>query len=180
MMLHPPQAMEPPANPARFTTDVGDAPVLPELIGQIPPDQEIASVTVDGAFDPRKCHDAIDARSAREHKRTGPPEDPATPSPVATRQCPEVAGLGFAHPRVQHRGTGLIHEQAAGSFEVNQHPVDDRCQMIGRRAAPACQGRAVQIDAATFVDLALAVKRQMAGIFGDGHMGRGAFGGQAR
>ena len=45
---------------AEFTTsDVGDAPMLPELLDQIPPDQVIASVTADGAFDFRKCHDAI-------------------------------------------------------------------------------------------------------------------------
>lgn len=50
---------------AEFTTsDVGDAPMLPELLDQISPDQEIASVTADGAFDTRKCHDAIAARGA--------------------------------------------------------------------------------------------------------------------
>ena len=50
---------------AGFTTsDVGDAPMLPELLDQIPPDQEIATVTADGAFDTRKCHDAIAARGA--------------------------------------------------------------------------------------------------------------------
>ncbi len=31
---------------------------------QIPPDQEIASVTADGAYDARKCHDAIAERGA--------------------------------------------------------------------------------------------------------------------
>ncbi|MES2333820.1 MAG: IS5 family transposase, partial [Pseudomonadota bacterium] len=31
---------------------------------QIPPDQEIASVTSDGAYDTRKCHDAIAGRGA--------------------------------------------------------------------------------------------------------------------
>lgn len=46
------------------TSDVGDAPMLPELLDQIPPEQEIASVTGDGAFDTRKCHDAIAARGA--------------------------------------------------------------------------------------------------------------------
>jgi hypothetical protein len=50
---------------AEFTTsEIGDAPMLPELLDQVPPDQEIASVTNDGAFDTRKCHDAIAARSA--------------------------------------------------------------------------------------------------------------------
>jgi hypothetical protein len=41
-----------------------DAPMLPELLGQIPSDQEIGSVTGDGAYDTRKCHDAIAARGA--------------------------------------------------------------------------------------------------------------------
>ena len=50
---------------AEFTTsDIGDAPMLPELLDQIPPEQEIATVTADGAFDTRKCHDAIAARGA--------------------------------------------------------------------------------------------------------------------
>lgn len=50
---------------AEFTTsDVGDAPMLPGLLDQIPAEQEIATVTADGAFDTRKCHDAIAARGA--------------------------------------------------------------------------------------------------------------------
>ena len=43
---------------------VGDAPMLPDLLGQIAPDQEIGSVTADGAYDTRKCHDAIASRDA--------------------------------------------------------------------------------------------------------------------
>lgn len=47
-----------------FTTiDVSDALMPPELLDQIPPEQEIVSVTADGAFDTRKCHDAIAAQS---------------------------------------------------------------------------------------------------------------------
>ena len=38
--------------------------MLPELLDQIPPDQDIGSVTADGAYDTRKCHDAIAARNA--------------------------------------------------------------------------------------------------------------------
>ena len=45
------------------TSNVGDAPMLPELQNQIPPDQGIGSVTADGAYDTRKCHDAIAARN---------------------------------------------------------------------------------------------------------------------
>ena len=46
------------------SSDIGDAPMLPELLAQIPADQEIASVTADGAYDTRKCHDAIAERGA--------------------------------------------------------------------------------------------------------------------
>ena len=43
---------------------IGDAPVLPDLLSQIPPGEEIGSVTADGAYDTRKCHDAIAERGA--------------------------------------------------------------------------------------------------------------------
>ena len=50
---------------AEFTaSNVGDAPMLPELLDQIPPEQQLGSVTAGGAFDTRKCHDAIAARGA--------------------------------------------------------------------------------------------------------------------
>lgn len=47
-----------------MSSGVGDAPVLPDLLKQIPPDQEIGSVTADGAYDTRKFHEAIAARNA--------------------------------------------------------------------------------------------------------------------
>ncbi|WP_235940300.1 IS5 family transposase, partial [Salipiger sp. PrR007] len=43
---------------------IGDVPILPRLLDQIPQDQEIGSVTADGAYDTRKCHDAIADRGA--------------------------------------------------------------------------------------------------------------------
>ena len=43
---------------------VGDAPILPELLAQIPADQPIDKVSADGAYDTRACHAAIAARSA--------------------------------------------------------------------------------------------------------------------
>ncbi|WP_111735657.1 IS5 family transposase [Roseovarius amoyensis] len=46
------------------TSNFGDAPILPELLDQIAADQDIRSVTADGAYDTRKCHDAIAARGA--------------------------------------------------------------------------------------------------------------------
>lgn len=46
------------------SSDIGDAPMLPELLGQIAPHHEVASITADGAYDTRKCHEAIAARGA--------------------------------------------------------------------------------------------------------------------
>ncbi len=43
---------------------VGDAPMLPELLDQIPDDQPIGKVSADGAYDTRACHAAIAALSA--------------------------------------------------------------------------------------------------------------------
>ena len=37
----------------------GEAPVPPDLLSEISAEEEIASVTADGAHDTRKCHDAI-------------------------------------------------------------------------------------------------------------------------
>ena len=43
---------------------VGDAPMLPELLDQIPADQSIGKVSADGAYDTRGCRAAIAARDA--------------------------------------------------------------------------------------------------------------------
>ena len=37
----------------------GDSPVLPDLLDQIPADEQVGTVTGDGAFDTRRCHTAI-------------------------------------------------------------------------------------------------------------------------
>jgi hypothetical protein len=72
---------------AEFTTsEIGDAPMLPELLDQIPPEQETASVTADGAFDTRKCLDAIAARCAvaiTPHRKNAKPWKPDTAGAVA-------------------------------------------------------------------------------------------------
>ena len=45
-------------------SNIGDAPMLPELLNQIPSEQDNGSVTAAGAYDTRKCHEAIAARDA--------------------------------------------------------------------------------------------------------------------
>ncbi|MCA3489447.1 MAG: IS5 family transposase, partial [Rhodobacter sp.] len=76
---------------AGFTTsDVGDAPMLPELLSQIPPDQKIASLTADGACDTRKCHDAIAARGAPAiipPRKNAKPRKPDTVGAIARNEA---------------------------------------------------------------------------------------------
>ena len=43
---------------------IGDAPMLPGLLSQIPEGERITSVTADGAYDGRACRDAIASRGA--------------------------------------------------------------------------------------------------------------------
>lgn len=46
------------------SNSIGDAPMLPELLAQIPRSSAIASVTGDGAYDTKACHAAIAAIGA--------------------------------------------------------------------------------------------------------------------
>jgi len=43
---------------------VGDAPMLPELLGQIPQEEPLLSVSGDGAYDTKACHEVIAQRQA--------------------------------------------------------------------------------------------------------------------
>ena len=68
---------------------VGDAPILPELLKQIPPDEPIGTVTADGAYDTRTCHAAIAARQATAvipTRRNGRPWKETTPGAHARNE----------------------------------------------------------------------------------------------
>jgi transposase len=67
-------------------SDTGDAPMLPHLLDQIPHDQEIGSVTADGAYDTRRCHNAIADRGAAAvipPRRNVQPWKPTTAGAIA-------------------------------------------------------------------------------------------------
>ena len=66
--------------------NTGDAPMLPHLLNQIPRDQEIGSVTADGAYDTRRCHNAIADRRAASvipPRRNAQSWKPGTASAIA-------------------------------------------------------------------------------------------------
>ncbi|KIC39845.1 transposase [Ruegeria sp. ANG-R] len=72
------------------TSNVGDAPMLPDLLEQIPPDQEIATVTADGAYDTRRCHNVIAAREAAAiipSRKNAQPWRPTTEGAVARNEA---------------------------------------------------------------------------------------------
>jgi len=68
---------------------VGDGPMLPELLAQIPAEEAIGLVTADGAYDTRPCHAAIAAREARAvipTRRNGRPWKETTPGAHARNE----------------------------------------------------------------------------------------------
>ena len=71
-------------------SNIGDAPVLPDLLNQIPADQEIGSVTADRAYDTRNCHDAIADRGAQAvipPRKNGKPWKAVTAGAVARNEA---------------------------------------------------------------------------------------------
>ena len=68
---------------------IGDSPMLPELLAQIPTEEPIGQVTADGAYDTRPCHAAIAARQASAvipTRRNGRPWKETTPGSQARNE----------------------------------------------------------------------------------------------
>ena len=72
------------------SSNVQDAPELPDLLHQIPANQGIGSFTADGAYDTRKCNEAIAARNTLFFLGIDP--NPLfVPSPSNGRSQPKAA-----------------------------------------------------------------------------------------
>ena len=127
---------------AEFTTsDVGDAPMLPELLDQIPPEQRIASPPT--APSTPKCHDAIAARGAAaiihpqerqaleaRHRRGGSPTRSAH---IEARREDHLATMERLSPPKPRRDQDALR-QAAGSA-----PVRTRLRPTGRGVPGPCR-----------------------------------------
>ncbi len=100
------------------TSNVEDAPMLPELLDQIEPEQEIATVTADGAFDTLKSHNAMHLPgSACLHAREGP----TTVRPQSSR-----------HTGTPCRGSRPLPEPGPATRRSGpQHISADHCGGIG-------------------------------------------------
>ncbi|UWQ85975.1 IS5 family transposase [Leisingera caerulea] len=100
-------------------SNIGDAPILPELLDQIEADQGIASVTADGAYDTRKCHEAIAARNAAAvipPSKNAKPWKPTSPGAVARNEALQASKyLGRA---IWRRWSGY-HRQSRVESKMN-------------------------------------------------------------
>lgn len=70
--------------------NVGDAPMLPKVLNQIPDDQDIGPVIVDGACDTRKCHAAIatrDAHAVIPPRKNAKPWNPTSDGAIARNEA---------------------------------------------------------------------------------------------
>jgi Transposase DDE domain len=118
------------------SSDVGDAPMLPELLSQIPPDQEIASITADGAYDTRKCHDAIAERGAAA---ITPPRKNAKPwkddSAGAPRHCPRTNGGQCLDPQRGPEGIKTPRPHAPATMDWISPPKSRRDENALRQIA---------------------------------------------
>ncbi|BAQ71370.1 transposase, IS4 family protein [Rhodovulum sulfidophilum] len=68
----------------------GHAPMLPESLDQIPADEEIGSVTADGAYETRKCHEEIAHRGADSvipPRKNAKPWKPSTAGAIARNEA---------------------------------------------------------------------------------------------
>jgi hypothetical protein len=90
-------------------SNTGDAPMLPHLLSQIPRDQHIGSVTADGAYDTRRCHNASVDRGASAVISLGRRGSGAHRDPERLH-CPW-------HPR--HKGHGINLSGETGEPFVN-------------------------------------------------------------
>ncbi len=96
------------------SSSIGDAPMLPELLEQVPPDEEIGADTADGAYDTRKCHDAIAARKAHA---VIPPRKNAKLWKPPFRACRHaLSGSGHAGSQGAKRSGSIIKISGASTL----------------------------------------------------------------
>ena len=79
----------------------GDSPVLLDLLGQITEDEDIGTVTEDGAYDTRRCHSAVIARGGtaiipiRRNGRSWKEDCPAAKARNETLRATRYYGRAF-------------------------------------------------------------------------------------
>ena len=108
---------------------VGDAPVLLDLLGQIPEGEPIASITADGAYDTRGCRDAIANRGA---DAVIPPRRNAKPW---KKDSPGAAGRNVALRAISRLGR-TIWQRWSGYHRRSRAETKMNCmKLLGQKLA---------------------------------------------
>ena len=94
----------------------------------------------------------------------------AASRPLAADVGPQAAGLGLARARCQHRDGGVLGVDGVAGHGVLLERVHQRSQQRRGPPDPVGERKPLQLDALAFVDLALAVERQVVGVLGDQHV----------
>src|SRR6185437_3786804 len=95
---------------------------------------------------------AIRSIDISHRRRIGP-----TPRTVITGIGEQLAGLGATSPWIEHRCRGLVSKQLGRALEDGEHALVHRSEKEGSAAHPIGEGRTIQIDALSSIDLGLAV-----------------------
>ncbi|MBL3595330.1 IS5 family transposase [Rhodovulum sulfidophilum] len=105
----------------------GDSPLLPDLLAQIPEDEESATVTADGAYDRRRCPTAIIARGA----------DAVIPIRRNGRawkeDCPAALGRNEILRAMRHLGRALWKKWAGDHVRSRVEAQMNRLKLFGER-----------------------------------------------
>jgi hypothetical protein len=118
--------------------------------------------------------------SGRAHRHRRPPAPPIPPGAIVSRVGPELAGLRAASARIEHRRCGFVGEQFHRRFEMSENALAERPHVKGGSSDPISERRTIEMNALAFVDLRLAIERQVIGIFCDEHVGDCRLGRQPR
>src|SRR5690606_36055020 len=71
----------------------------------------------------------------------------AAPWTIISRQSPEVSGFGLTGSGIEHRSSGLVHEELARTFQVGNQGIEDGTQFEGGPANPIGKRGAVEVNA---------------------------------
>ena len=92
--------------------------------------------------------------------------DGAAPGALVAAIGPKPCRLGLACSRRLHRDRRVVGEDRLSRQHMSPDGISQRFQKGGRLAHPVRQRRAIQIETFTLEYLALAIERQMIGVFG--------------
>ncbi len=126
---------------------VGDAPVLPDLLDQLDPEEPIASVAADGLYDTQACHAAILQRGAqalippraRAVEWPDQADGPVHPRTAILRQCQEHGVPRWKQASGYHRRslaeTAMFRIKTLFGDKLNNHRFDTQATEAYARIA---------------------------------------------